>query len=192
VRGLGLLVAILGAAAVVASCGSLGTGEETKPVDQPQLLTGRDLARQPEGSPARTVLEWWRALQFDNPVIAYGHYSDQVKRRLSQRELAHQLGFGPGVLDLGARPRVAEVEEKGDEATVFVLMSKVARNPNGRADETRTARSFNLVREGGDWKLADNRYLARAAANAEALFAGGQQAQGGRSRRQSGPDQPGR
>jgi hypothetical protein len=193
VRGLGRIAATLGTAVVVAGCGSLGPGEETERVDEPQFLTGRDIARQAEGSPARTVLEWWRALQFDNPVVAYRYYAGQVKRRLSQRELGHQIGFGPGLLNLQARPKVSDVEQEGDEATVFLLMTQVKRNPNGRTDETLTARSFNLVREDGEWKLADNRYLARYAGNAEAFFAGGQEGQDGQSRRgQSGEDQPGR
>ena len=40
-------------------------------------------------------------------------------------------------------------------------LETVDRRPNGRRDRNRGARAFNLVREDGTWKLAENLYLDR-------------------------------
>jgi hypothetical protein len=55
-----------------------------------------------------------------------------------------------------------EVDRRDGRATVSVLLELRTSNPNGRVDVTRSARAFALVREGGRWRLADNRYLEGA------------------------------
>lgn len=175
--------ALLAMTVVFAGCGDLGAREETDPVQQLQLLRQADLARYPDGSPARTFLEWWRALQFNSPVNAAGQYADRVG--LTRRELERQLDAGQGVLGLRARPRVIDVIESGRRATVFVLFTEVERNPNGRADTRRSPQSFDLVRERGEWKLSDNRYISRTLRAARTFI------EEGTNKQRSDPD-PGR
>lgn len=155
-----LAIALLVAAVTFTACGDLGTGEERDRVRQLQLLRAEDIARYPEGSPARTFLEWWRALQFDSGATAARHYAADLK--LTERDVQRQLERGIGVLGLSARPRVVDVIPAGDRATVYAVFTEAERNPNGRADKIRTPRSFELVREADGWKLADNRYITRA------------------------------
>jgi hypothetical protein len=155
----------LAAIAAVVAAGATGCGfgedELTQRVQQPGLLSQKDLEGHPAGSPGRTMFEWWRTLQFDNPVVAAGFYSKKLD--LSPAKLERQLEFGAGPLGLARRPKLVEVQEQGNKAVVLVLLEQKTDNPNGRVDTVRTARSFNLVREEGEWKLAENLYLERGA-----------------------------
>lgn len=150
-----LMLAALG----LAGCGGLGSGEVTERVRVPLVLTEDQVDRHPEGSPERVVFEWWRALQFDNSVAASRYYDSSL--RMTPTRLARQLQYGTRPLGLNRRPRLVDVEEEeeGDRATVLLLLDDSKRNPNGRVDTDRIPRGFNLVRERGDWKLAENMYL---------------------------------
>jgi hypothetical protein len=151
------LAILLGAA----GCSGLGSDEEVpERVTGPALVTKAQLDRLPAASPARVVFEWWRALQFDNATIAARYYADDLG--MTPDKLDRDLTYGAGALGLTARPRLVDVDENGDAATVNVLLEQLTPRPNGRVDKLETARGFNLVREDGEWKLSENRYLARA------------------------------
>jgi hypothetical protein len=169
------VLACVTTALVLGGCGNLGAGEETDRVEQLQLLSAEDVARYPQDSPARAFLEWWRALQFGSAVNAASHFDSALK--LTPARLQRQLDAGPDILALRARPRVVDVLRRGDRATVYVVFTEAERNPNGRADKVRTPRSFEVLREDGVWKLADNRYLTRALRAAKAFFEGGEEKQ---------------
>jgi hypothetical protein len=148
-------------ACLLAGCGFGGDDEVTERVQQPSLLTREDLESLPEGGAARTVFEWWRTLQFDNPLRAVDFYSEELG--VTAERLERQMRWGAGALGLTQKPRLVEVQKRGDTAAVLVLLESVVTNPNGRVDKTRTARSFNVLREDGEWKLAENMYLERQA-----------------------------
>ena len=169
----GALLLVAGVTQV--ACGDLGAGEETDRVDQLQLVRKQDIARYPVGSPERTFLEWWRALQFRSGAGAAPHYAASLD--LTPRELQRQLDGDVGVLGLDARPRVVDVIRADDRATLLALFTAAARNPNGRADKTRQPRSFQMVRESGGWKLADNRYVTRSLQAARIFLEGGKERQ---------------
>ena len=160
-----LLPALL-AVVVLAGCGELG--ELSGRIEQPQIVTREQLARYPAGSPERTVLLWWRALQFNSPELAARYYSRDLK--LTTADLEEQLKLGPDFLDLKAGLRMVGTDESGDTATILALRRRVLQYPNGRADEVRVPMAFNLRREGGEWKLANNRYIDRALENAQAFI----------------------
>jgi hypothetical protein len=152
-------VATLAIAAALAGCGSLG--QLPGRVEQPQVVTAEDIHRYPEGSPVRTVLQWWRALQFGNAELAARYYSPKLG--LTPRKLEQALVVGPGgrILGVTAGLRVVDVEKWGRRATVLAFLTKEFRYPNGRTDKTSSTASFNVVRQGGRWFLADNSYLDR-------------------------------
>jgi hypothetical protein len=146
--------------AVAAGCDVLGSDDVPETVQGPELLTRAQVDRYPSGSPARAFLEWWRAMQFDNATVAARYYSEDLG--MTAAKVDNQLRSGANPLGLNRRPRLVDVEIDGDEANVMVVLSSLTRNPNGRLDKVRTARGFNLVREGGSWKLAENLYIERA------------------------------
>jgi hypothetical protein len=154
-RSATLLVATLATAAALVGCGSLDPPRGR--VEQPQLLTERDIERYPENSPGRVVLEWWRALQFDNASLAARYYARRL--HVTPQSLERKLAVGPDVLGLKARFRVVDVIQQGRTATVLVLLTRALRHPNGRTDKVRSPHSFNVVEQGGKWRLSDNRYI---------------------------------
>jgi hypothetical protein len=149
----------LGVGALV-GCAGIGTDDDVKVrVTGPALVTKKQLASLPEGSPARAVFEWWRTIQFDNATIAARYYSSKLN--ITPLTLEKQLEFGAASQNLNARPHLVGTDMNGDRATVNVLLENVSSNPNGRVDKHQTARGFNLVLEDGEWKLAENTYLER-------------------------------
>lgn len=166
------LVPALLAVVALAGCGELG--ELRGRIEQPQIVTKQQLARYPAGSPERTVLLWWRALQFNSPELASRYYASDLK--LTPARLEEQLKLGPDFLDLKAGLRPVDVDESGDSATILALRERVLQYPNGRDDRVRVPMAFNLIRESGEWRLANNRYIDRALENAEAFIE-----QGGKS-----------
>jgi hypothetical protein len=150
------VIAVLVASAL-AGCGAFGDDPVTERVQQNALVSKRQVERYPEGSPGRAFLEWWRAIQDQNAPVAAQYYRRSLG--ITVKKLDRELSYGPGALGLTARPIVVEVDEQGDTATVLTLLESVVENPNGRSDKVRRARGFNLVREDGEWKLADNLFL---------------------------------
>jgi hypothetical protein len=166
------LLPTLLAVAALAGCGELG--ELSGRIEQPQIVTKQQLARYPADSPEHTVLAWWRALQFNSPELASRYYSRDLK--LTTAKLEEQLKLGPDFLDLKAGLRLVDVDEKGSSATVLALRDRVLQYPNKRIDRVRVPMAFNLRREAGHWRLANNRYIDRALENAAAFIE-----QGGKS-----------
>jgi hypothetical protein len=147
--------------AALAGCGELG--ELSGRIEQPHVVTMRDIARYPEDSPPRTVLLWWRALQFDSAELAARYYSPKLG--LTPKGLEDALALSPDLLGVTAGLRVVDVEKSGRRATVLAILTKEFRHPNGRTDTTRVASSFNVVRQDGRWLLADNRYIDKILRN---------------------------
>jgi len=160
------LVPALLAVAALAGCGELG--ELSGRIEQPQIVTKQQLARYSPGSPARTVLSWWRALQFSSPELASRYYASDLK--LTPAEIEEQLKLGPDFLDLKAGLRVIDTDDSGSTATVLALRERVLQYPNGRADRVRVPMAFTLRQESGAWRLTNNRYLDRALENAQAFI----------------------
>jgi hypothetical protein len=147
-------------ALAVTGCGGFGGDDDvTERVVAPVLLTKAQVDRHPEGSPDRAFFEWWRALQFDNPLVAAHYYSRKL--HISVAKLDKQLELGTSALGLDKRPRLVESDEDGDRATVLVMLESAEKNPNGRIDRRRAPRGFNLVRENGRWVMGENLYLGR-------------------------------
>ena len=112
------------------------------------------MERHAAGSPARALLEWWRAMQFDNATAA----AALLRRFTSARRPSSSIvswcwsrtAFGGAAAGgrgrRAGRPRDgARPAREPDRAT-----------PTGGSTCSALPRSFNLVRENGDWRLADN------------------------------------
>lgn len=136
-------------------CGGFGGDDVTVRVTQPALLSKKQVERQPAGSPQRAFFTWWRALQYKNAVEATGYFSASL--HMTPGRVYRYIQAAES--NLASRPRLVDVETTGDKAIVRLLMERITKNPNGRTDRERKAQAFNLVREDGSWKLADNLYL---------------------------------
>jgi hypothetical protein len=139
----------------LAGCGGFGDDDVTNRVVVQGVVTKQQVDRQPADSPQRATLEWWRALQYRNPVEAARFYS--ADQHMTTARMNKYIAPADSVLN--RRPIVVDTEISGDKAIVRLLLEQTTKNANGRTDRERRAQAFNLVRENGEWKLAENLYL---------------------------------
>jgi hypothetical protein len=155
-------IGIVLAAAFLFGCG--GGGDTTGGSDEalsPQVVTDSDIDAQPSGSPEQALLEWWQAYQFSDAeqVIARtskGTLDDLGEKDLS--ELVKNTGQGlQGIEVLGS-------DESGNTASVRVGLLTFQPEKEGEPppDEptSSTPDTFEMKKEGGEWKFAATEYLA--------------------------------
>lgn len=154
-------IAIVTGAAALAlpGCGGFGEDEVTERVVRPPILAKAEVQRYKEGTPARAFFEWWRNMQYDNAVVAARFYADRL--RMTPGKIDRQLQKPTVGAGLNKRPKLVEVDRKGDSAVVLTRLEVERRNPNGRVDKQQVARAFNMVREDGQWKLSENNFIDR-------------------------------
>lgn len=134
-----------GTAAAPTSAAAEGRGASDGQRPRPAAITLAQVRRAPAGTPRRTVLEWWRDVQLNEPARARSLYVDPP----TYPDLAGQFNFVAGWLD--GSVRIAETQMEGDVAVLSVRW----RRPDG---EARTV-TMRLEEEGGRWKLLDARFL---------------------------------
>ncbi len=154
----GIVVAVL-AVAVAQGCGSSSAessqGESAPIVTGPPLLKQAEVQAEPAGSPQRAALEWWFAVQQNDPEGAVTFYAEE----LPVPALAGQLNLVGGTL--GGSVRIKSVQRSGDEATVVATQTIPGAKPPSREVTLR------LARTDGAWKLADNLVLDEAVKQVE-------------------------
>ncbi len=166
-----VLAAGLVCATAAAGCGELPTPpkgrDPTRPYRLPadvSFVTAAAIARAPAGGPERTFLTWFRALQTQNFALACRLYDAPV--RPSAHQLARRSRLAKGLLGEASLYRVLDVERNGDSATVFTLLVRRLRAPNGQSDLYTLPQAFVLRRVSGRWVLADDLFLRQLARKA--------------------------
>jgi hypothetical protein len=163
VRRAARLAAAVGLIAVTAfllGCGgggSTGTDEATLP---PNVVTDSDISAQPSGSPQQGLLEWWQAYQFTDAQQVVERTAKSTLDAVGESKLSDLVsaqGQGlQGVEVLGA-------ETNGNEASVRVgLLQFTPSKPGGPQPTTPTSSTpdtFEMKKEGGQWKFAATDYL---------------------------------
>jgi hypothetical protein len=129
------------------------------------LVTPAQLQRLPADSPQAALMRWWRSIQYND----FGGYADALSAPLRrQREQGDSgrsnLALASGEL-IRSQPKVTGSQESGGKATVYTRIE--SRQPVGasRFTTSSTPQAFTLVREGGEWKIADDFFVTNRAAN---------------------------
>jgi hypothetical protein len=142
------------ALAAIAGCGGGGDeggqGETAAIVTGPPLLKQAEVQAEKPGTPERTALEWWFAVQQNDPERAVTFYAEE----LPVPAFAGQLNLVGGTL--GGSVQIKSVKRSGEEATVVATQTIPGAKPPSREV------TLNLVQTGGSWKLADNLVLDQA------------------------------
>ena len=170
--GTACLAAIAAIAVLLAGCSDDDTSGEfvrTGPVPvetddhgrlnaKPSPLTLADVARQPEGSPQRPVLELLFSAQWGYLPAVPDRYDPRIVSGLGRRQIVQAYGrLGKTLVE--TRPELRESRREGDDAFVSVELLTTEDGP--------TEESFVLARRRGDWKVVYDTLLARSlAANA--------------------------
>jgi hypothetical protein len=169
-------------AALVAGCGSSGqttstsTASPTAPrFDGPSdlLVTDADIAAAGQGSPYAALLRWWRDLQSQDVAAARTAYAKSVDTSTLGHEV-RVLSYPPKFDYQGDHPLPSDALQRSRPflitptrhdrtARLFTTIDAAVfdtSDPSKVVFVSQTPAFFRLVREGGEWKLANDDYLA--------------------------------
>jgi hypothetical protein len=153
--------AMLGAAVLftalgVSACGG-GSSDSESASTAESFVSAENLNRYEPGTPQRTVMQWWKAVQFGNATVVHHYYAPGKGPRLSalQRELAVASN------QFAAIPTIDSAELRGNKDTLYLFATRPGSSAPPRA------MSVNLVRIDGRWGLADDQLLAQVVERVE-------------------------
>jgi hypothetical protein len=161
----GSVAAILVLAALAAGCGSSAQGEgrsQTRPNIKriaDLQVTSKDIHRAGPNSPGGALLHWWQALQLGEIATARDAYASSADTTHLYNEVKHLEYY-----IIRSHPEIVEGKARGGRARLHTTIDEATfreGNPNELLVVFQTLTSFRLVRENGDWKLANNHYLAQ-------------------------------
>src|SRR4051812_23563251 len=121
------------------------------------LVRDEDVARQKPGTPARSLLEFFQAVQYQDVATARGLVSKRELRRVTPSEFASAVTVVGSAV---GRPAIKNVRTNGNSAIIRVFVQAFA--PGKAEPVSSDPTSFQLVDQDG-WKLDDIGYLTRAA-----------------------------
>ena len=114
----------IGAAMLLVAFGLLGCGSGSGGSDSistvGNYVGARDLSRYKPGTPQRTVLQWWKAVQFGNPSVVHSYYAPGTGPGLHnlQRELAAASNQFSGI------PTFNSAEIHKGRATLYFFVTR--------------------------------------------------------------------
>jgi hypothetical protein len=139
------------------------------------LVMNKEVRRVGEASPYGVLLRWWRALQAQDLAAARKAYARSVDTSALAREIRglsypprfDYRGNHPLVSDAlqRSRPKRVEVTEHGGIVRLFAVINAAVfdkSDPNKVVFVSQTPVYFELKQQGGQWKLANDDYLAQA------------------------------
>jgi hypothetical protein len=157
-RVVGIILTVAMVAAITGCASSKGESTQVESValvTGPPLLTEEQVKAQPAGSPERAALEWWFAVQQNDPELAATFYAEEPP----VPALAGQFNLVGATL--GGTVKIDSVKRSGKEATVVATQTISGAKPPSR-DVT-----LRLARIGGTWKLTENLALDEAVKQAQ-------------------------
>ena len=137
--GLALVLAL-----VAAGCGQ--DRPNVRYLNTPVVITQAQVDQQPRGTPGRAVIEWARAVVFNDPFTTASLYSPRLKITPKRVNVPRSGTTGFAALrDF----RIQRVERNGRRATVVAAVHLRIVNT-----DKRFSLAFQLERERGRWLLA--------------------------------------
>jgi hypothetical protein len=166
---------LLGAATLVAILFAVGCGgEDPPPPGTPSaaenLLSLANVKQLPKGSPEQALMGWWMHIQY-NDLIGYlnGLAAPLHRAREADATTKRNLVLISGE-SIRSRPKIIERQRENGRMTLYTRIE--TRQPVGASRFTTSSspQAFTLVREGDEWKIADDSYvLDRAGIVREAI-----------------------
>jgi len=154
-----LVVGAVGALLVLAGCGGGDPPPPGTPSAADNLLTLAKVHQQPKGSPEEALLQWWMRIQY-NDLNGYLTSLAQPLRRAREAEAQtrHNLLLVSGD-SIRSQPKLEESQRQAGTATLYTEIE--TRQPVGasRFTTSSTPQAFTLIREHGEWKIADDAYV---------------------------------
>jgi len=157
------------AVGLLAGCRRGTVAPNSIPVNE-NLVTNDDIRAAPPGSPQRTLLKWWRAVQYEDLTGYLKLLSPSLRQqRTSDRRAQSDIQFARGTF-IPAKPKILASDINGNSATVYARI--YVRQPVGvsRTYTTSYPQAFAFVRRNGSWGLADDLYIEQKANEAAAAL----------------------
>ena len=123
------------------------------------LVTQKDIAKYPPASPQRTLMSWWRAMQYTDGRGYLALLATPLRNaRQADRAYRVQLPIIARQVD-DAFPHITQVSIEGDKATVYTELEFRQLVGADKYATTRVAQAFSMVRESGIWRIADDLFV---------------------------------
>ena len=123
------------------------------------LVTQTDIARYPANSPQRTLMSWWRAMQYTDGRGYLALLATPLRNaRQADRVYRLQLPIIARQVD-DAFPHITRVSIRGANATVYTELEFRQLVGADKYATTRVAQAFSMVRESGNWRIADDLFV---------------------------------
>jgi hypothetical protein len=145
---------------ILPACGDLGGDRKGVQPLPAERVAADAVQRYATGTPERTVLEWFRALQGREARRAAAFYSAALA--VDEQQIARERRTAGRFFERFSMLGVVDVWRSADRATVFTEIAARWAAPNGRGQEVRRPQAFTLVREDDGWRLADDLFLDTA------------------------------
>jgi hypothetical protein len=122
------------------------------------LVTDRDLRNAPPGSAQRALLSWFQATQFEDVRGVRLLVARAELERVGDARLKAAIAIvGPAL----GKPSIVSVRRAGSSTSIRTIIRAFQ---SGRSEAASAElQSFEMVRPGGSWQLADLNYLLEAA-----------------------------
>jgi hypothetical protein len=122
-------------------------------------LTRSDVNKYGKDTPEYAFLNWWRDAQYANLRGYLDAFPKPLRKQIEQDpRTPRALSLFSGGLSV-ARPTIVDTARRGQTSTIYVEIKY--RTPVGAKRFVTTTRpqAFVLVREGGEWFLADDGFV---------------------------------
>ena len=146
--------------ALASGCGGGGkAAPQATPGPAQQILTRDDVSKYGRDTPEYAFLNWWRDTQYANLRGYLAAFPPALRKQIENDPRAQRaLSLFSGSLSV-ARPTIVDTARRKGTSTIYVDIKY--RTPVGAKRYVTTSRpqAFVLVREGGEWFLADDSFV---------------------------------
>jgi hypothetical protein len=154
----------------IAGCGGGDPPPPGTPSAANNLVTLAKVGEQRPRSPEEALLQWWMDIQYNN-LNGYlsGLAAPLRRQREAEAQARHNLLLVSGD-SIRSQPKFEESRRSAGTETLYTQIQ--TRQPVGasRFTTSSTPQAFTLIRENGQWKIADDAYvLNRATVIREAI-----------------------
>jgi hypothetical protein len=163
-RALSAAAAAVAAAMLLAACGDGNRSAQSGLPANSALITNADVDKYKPHTPERTFMAWWRAIQYTDGRTYLSLLSTPLRNRRRQ-DKAHRDELPIVALQLTpARPHIKRLDIRGDSATLYAEIEFRSLVGADKYSSTRRPQAFPMVREGKEWRMADDLFVEAAAA----------------------------
>ena len=150
------------AAGLLAGCGGGTVAPQRIPANE-NLVTKSDIRATAPNSPERSLLQWWRAVQYGDLTVFLDFLSPSLRRERTRdgRARSH-LRLARGTF-IPAKPEILSRDINGNHATVYTRIYILQLVGASRTYTTSFPQAFSFVRTGGTWGLVDDLYIQQKA-----------------------------